>query len=335
MRRRIGGAVEQRTLGATGLAVTPVGLGLAALGRPAYIDLGRDADLGADRSVEAMERRCHQVLDAAWAAGVRYVDAARSYGRAEAFLASWLARRDPPAGALTVGSKWGYTYVAGWRLDADVHEVKDHSLATLRRQLAESRALLGDRLALYQVHSATLDSGILDDRAVLGELAALRERGLVVGLSLSGPGQADTLRRAFEVEVEGGNPFATVQATWNPLEPSAGPALAEAADRGWGVLVKEALANGRLAPHGRGPQRTVLDRVAARHRTTVDAVALAAALANPWAGVVLSGAVTAAQLASNLNALDVVLDDRDAEELAALVEPPERYWSTRGSLAWG
>ena len=327
--------MQQRRLGATGLAVTPVGLGLAALGRPAYLDLGRDADLGADRSVEVMERRCHQVLDAAWAAGVRYVDAARSYGRAEAFLASWLARRDLPAGALTVGSKWGYAYVAGWRMDADVHEVKDHSLATLRRQLAESRALLGDRLALYQVHSATLDSGILDDRAVLGELAAVGERGLVVGLSLSGPGQADTLRRAFEVEVDGVNPFATVQATWNPLEPSAGPALAEAAGRGWGVLVKEALANGRLAPHGRGPQREVLDRVAARHRTTVDAVALAAALANPWAAVVLSGAVTAEQLASNLAALDLALDDRDAEELAGMAEPPERYWSTRGSLAWG
>jgi hypothetical protein len=55
--------VRTGSLGSTGLPVTPVGLGLAALGRPAYIDLGRDADLGADRGVEALERRCHQVLE--------------------------------------------------------------------------------------------------------------------------------------------------------------------------------------------------------------------------------------------------------------------------------
>ncbi|HEX8928988.1 MAG TPA: aldo/keto reductase, partial [Actinomycetota bacterium] len=71
-----------RTLGSTGLPVTPVGLGLAAVGRPAYITLGRGADLGTERSVDDMRRRCHELLDAAYDAGVRYVDAARSYGRA-------------------------------------------------------------------------------------------------------------------------------------------------------------------------------------------------------------------------------------------------------------
>jgi hypothetical protein len=57
-----------------------------------------------------MRTRTFSTLDAAYAAGVRYVDAARSYGRAEEFLAGWLA---------------------------------------------QSRALLGDRLSLYQVHSLT------------------------------------------------------------------------------------------------------------------------------------------------------------------------------------
>jgi aryl-alcohol dehydrogenase-like predicted oxidoreductase len=192
-----------RRLGSTGLEVTPLGLGLAALGRPAYIDLGRAADLGADRGVEALERRCHHVLDAASAAGVRYLDAARSYGRAEEFLASWLRDRRPAPEALTVGSKWGYLYVGGWRMDAEVHEVKDHSLANLRRQLAESRALLGPHLDLYQIHSATLESGVLEDRAVLAELAGLRAEGLAVGLSVSGPRQAEAVRRALDVEVDG------------------------------------------------------------------------------------------------------------------------------------
>jgi aryl-alcohol dehydrogenase-like predicted oxidoreductase len=124
-----------RTLGSTGLPVTPVGIGLAAVGRPAYITLGRGEDLGPDRRVEALRHRCHQLLDAAFDAGIRYVDAARSYGLAEEFLALWLRRRELAPGDLVVGSKWGYTYTGGWRLDADVQEVKDHSLASLRRQL--------------------------------------------------------------------------------------------------------------------------------------------------------------------------------------------------------
>jgi aryl-alcohol dehydrogenase-like predicted oxidoreductase len=326
--------VRLRPLGSTGLTGSPVGLGLAALGRPAYIDLGRDADLGADRGVEALERRCHQVLDAAFAAGVRYLDAARSYGRSEAFLASWLQARGLDPAEVTVGSKWGYTYVGDWRMDADVHEVKDHSLAALTRQLGESRDLLGGHLDLYQVHSATLDSGVLEDRSVLDALARLRDQGVVVGLSSSGPGQADTIRRALEVTAAGVAPFACVQATWNLLEPSAGAALAEASAAGWGVIVKEAVANGRLTPHGSGPEAEALGRVAARHGAGVDAVALAAVLANPWTDVVLSGAVTPAQLEANLAAVRVELDPGELEELAALAEPPERYWRERSALAW-
>jgi aryl-alcohol dehydrogenase-like predicted oxidoreductase len=326
--------VPTRPLGSTGLQVSPVGLGLAALGRPAYIDLGRDADLGADRGVEEMERRCHQVLDAAFERGVRYLDAARSYGRAEEFLAGWLQARGIAPDQVTVGSKWGYTYVGDWRMDADTHEVKDHSLDALTRQLAETTALLDGHLDLYQVHSATLDSGVLEDRAVLAELARLRDRGVVIGLSASGPGQAATIRRALEVTADGTAPFACVQATWNLLEPSAGPALAEASQAGWGVILKEAVANGRLTPHGEGPTAALLGRVAARHGGGVDAVALAAGLANPWADVVLSGAVTPRQLESNLAALRVELAPEELEELAALAEPPERYWRERAGLSW-
>ena len=326
--------MQPRPLGATGLRVTPVGLGLAALGRPAYIDLGRDADLGPARDVEALERRCHQVLDAAFAAGVRYLDAARSYGRAEEFLASWLRSRDLDPSEVTVGSKWGYTYVGDWRMDADTHEVKDHSLPALTRQAAETRALLGDHLDLYQIHSATLDSGVLEDRPVLDELTRLRDQGVAIGLSASGPAQAATIRRALELTTAGKAPFACVQATWNLLEPSAGPALAEAGQGGWGVVVKEAVANGRLTPHGRDPATQVLARIAATHDVGVDAVALAAVLANPWAGVVLSGAVTPAQLESNLAAPQVELHAAELEELAALAEPPDQYWRHRATLSW-
>ena len=306
--------MELRPLGAAGLRVTPIGLGLAALGRPGYITLDRAKDLGSDRSVAALERRSHEVLSAAYDAGIRYFDAARSYGFAERFLGSWLRERGLPPKAITVGSKWGYTYVGDWQVNARVHEVKDHSLAALRRQIAESRALLGEYLDLYQIHSATLESGVLDDYAVLSELNALRVSGLTIGLSVSGPRQADVIRRALAVSVDGVNAFQSVQATWNLFEPSAGPALAEAHQAGWGVNIKEALANGRLA-----------DR---------DQHAIAAALANSWVDVVLSGAVTEAQLRSNVAALTMPPLPDELAALSKLAEPPDRYWKERSQLAW-
>jgi aryl-alcohol dehydrogenase-like predicted oxidoreductase len=308
-------------LGATGLEVSRMGLGLAALGRPAYINLGRDEDLGADRSVAALEARAHAVLDLAWARGVRYLDAARSYGRAEAFLASWLRARGIAPGEVAVGSKWGYAYTGGWRMDAERHEVKDLSAAQLRRQRAETAAELGPWLGLYQIHSATLESGVLDDPEVRAELAALRAEGVAVGLSTSGPHQGETIDRARAV---GG--FDCVQATWNLLEPSAGPALERAHAAGLGIIVKEALANGRLT--ARGDVAPLL--AAAREREVApDALALAAVLAQPWAHVVLSGAATVETLESNLGALEV-----DAEGLAVPAEDPGSYWGARGELAW-
>jgi len=96
-----------------------IGLGLAALGRPGYINVGHGEDLRGQTDVAAMERNAHRVLDAAFDGGVRYFDAARSYGEAEACLASWLERRGLRPGEVTVGSKWGYTYTAGWRVDAE------------------------------------------------------------------------------------------------------------------------------------------------------------------------------------------------------------------------
>ncbi len=240
----------------TNLTVTPIGLGLAALGRPGYINLGHGKDLDHSYDITAMEAHAHTVLDAAWGAGIRYFDAARSYGRAEAFLASWLQSRKIDPASVTVGSKWGYTYTADWQVTLPAgqkHEVKDHTLPVLQRQWQESQSLLGDQLNLYQIHSATLDSGVLEDTAVLTHLAHLRSTGTVIGLSLSGTGQADTLWRALEIEVDGQLLFGSVQATWNILEQSATAVLTAAHEAGLGVIVKEALANGRLTPATKPP----------------------------------------------------------------------------------
>jgi aryl-alcohol dehydrogenase-like predicted oxidoreductase len=303
-----------------------IGLGLAAVGRPGYINLGRDRDLPADRTVEALRRRSVELLDEAYRRGVRYVDVARSYGRAEEFLAGWV----PKHADVVVGSKWGYEYTAGWRADAEVHETKQHGVAMYERQLAETRSLLGDRLDLYQIHSVTPDSGALADRALHARLAELARSGVTVGLSTSGPAQSEVIRAALDIEVDGEPLFAAVQSTWNVLEQSAGPALAEAHERGRFVIVKEAMANGRLSGTGAGVPAE-LAGLAATHGVGEDAVALAAVLAQPWVDVVLSGAATVDQLVSNLAALRL---DLRGVPLAAFVEPPAEYWGVRSSLPW-
>jgi aryl-alcohol dehydrogenase-like predicted oxidoreductase len=325
--------MEVRELGTTGLQVSRLGLGLAALGRPGYVNIGHGGDLAGATTPRALERRTFDVLDAAAAAGIRYFDAARSYGRAEEFLARWLATRGVPREAVTIGTKWGYTYTAGWRVAAEQHEVKSHDLATLRRQWAETTGLLDGRVDLLQVHSATLDSWILAAGDVLDELARLRAAGAVraLGVTLSGAGQAATLERAMAVERDGRRLFDVVQATWNLLEPSCDAALDAAKAAGMGVIVKEALANGRLV---RGPEATPLQAVAAGLGSTADGVALAAALARPWADVVLSGAATVDQLRSNVAAAELALDGTARDALAALAMPVEAYWRSRVALPW-
>ena len=319
-----------RSLGRTRRIVSALGLGLAALGRPAYMALGRDALLGEDRSVEAMRQRCYALLDAAHAAGIRYFDTARSYGLAEAFLRAWCDERGLPASSITIGSKWGYLYTGAWQRDAVAHEVKRYTLDTLQWQAAESAATLGPWLSLYQIHSATVDSGVLDDQEVLRELFRLRSSGLGIGLTVTGPQQADTILRSLEIAVDGVPLFDTVQATWNLLEPSAGPALAEASKAGCAVIVKEVLANGRLTRQYGGPEVRRLDVHARAHDISVEALAIAEALRQPWASVVLSGAVTCDQLHAQLAAFDVVAD------VAPWVrpQPPDVYWRTRSSIAW-
>src|SRR4051794_39914091 len=247
-----------------------LGLGLAALGRPGHLNVGHGAELGEDRSVDALRARTFEVLDHAYSAGVRDFDVARSYGRGEEFLGEWLRAHNPPG--VHVSSKWGYVYTAGWQVDHDPPEVKHHDLATFQRQLNESRENLGEWLGLYQIHSATPESGVLADDELL---RAMQETDLALGVSVSGVSQAETIDAALATGL-----FDAVQATWNLYEQAAGEALARASARGLKVIVKEGLANGRLA--------------------ACDDVALAAALAQPWATVVLSGAASVEAFPPNL-----------------------------------
>ncbi|MFV2175423.1 aldo/keto reductase [Actinomadura sp. LOL_016] len=305
-----------------------LGIGLAAVGRPAYINVGRAEEMPLRRGVDDLRQATWDLLDAAYAAGIRWMDAARSYGRAEEFLGGWLEDRAP--GHVTVSSKWGYAYVGDWDIEAPVHELKEHSLARYRSQYAETRALLGSHLSVYQVHSLTMERTLFKDVRLQAAIAEAASDGVRVGFSTSGPEQSETIRRAMALEVSGQRLFSTVQSTWNILETSAEDALREAHADGLHVILKEVMANGKLALRPPMAARTV----AFENRVEPDALAIAAALSRPWADTVLIGAVSPAQLEANLRATGVSLDERELRVLARLSVPPQRYWADRSALPW-
>jgi len=309
-----------------------MGLGLAALGRPGYINLGHAADLEHDYSKASMETRAHEVLSEAYKRGVRYFDVARSYGLAEAFLASWLNKHKPDD--VMIGSKWGYTYTANWQINADKHEIKEHSIENLNKQVQESQALLGKQLNLYQIHSATLATAVLENKAIHNRLSELKQEGIMIGLSLSGSKQAETLEQALKIELNGKKLFNCVQATFNIFEPSAAKTLEFASREGLFVIVKEALANGRLTSRNQDIEIKPVTEKARKLGVTEDALALAWVLKHDWVDVALSGASTVQQLKSNLTALSLSLNQEIMQEFKKLEQSPEAYWQKRSSLVW-
>lgn len=288
-----------------------------------------------------MRAQAHEVLDEAYGLGIRYFDCARSYGLSEDFVGSWLASKPADVvSSVVIGSKWGYEYTAGWRVDVDTaageaHEVKKHTVEQHEKQLGETRALLGKNLHLYQIHSATEETGVLEAPDVLGALSRLDDDGVAVGASVSHP-QVRPIAQLAAAD-RGGRPlFASVQATFNLLDQSAGPALAAAAEQGVFVIVKEAVANGRLTSRSTDSKvLSLLQAEADKLATTPDALALAWVLSQSWVGMCLSGAATAAQLRANLDALRLAPLAADVRErLAALRQDPEAYWKERKALPW-
>ena len=229
------------------MSVSRLGLGLAAIGRPAYITAGRVGRSRRGPGRRAMRGSACAVLDAAYAGGLATsTPPGRTAGRRSSSRAgSRRARRSTTSSSARSGAT--ATSATGTSTPTCTRSRTTRSPPS-RAQLGETPALLGDRLGVYHVHSATLDTGVLDDAGCTGAGRAARPRGA---------GRCVDVRPAAGGRCAGHwgdrrRPplFTSFQSTWNVLEPSAGPALAEAAAAGARVIVKEAVANGRLAPGG-------------------------------------------------------------------------------------
>jgi aryl-alcohol dehydrogenase-like predicted oxidoreductase len=317
------------------MSLSKIGLGLAALGRPDYINI-RSED-ATDKSIDAFRANALKVLDESYALGIRDFDVAPSYGLGEQFLQDWndsRAHKD-----INLSTKFGYTYVANWALGfSGKHEIKEHSLKKLNEQWDVSKTLLPN-LKIYQIHSATLDSGVLSNTAVLSRLHELKqEYHLKIGISSSGTEQVKIIEAAQNVVFDGKDLFDSYQVTFNLFEQSCFDILKQLISRGKTIIIKEALANGRVFKNPNFPEHTAvygyLEQLSNKYTVGVDAVALRFIIDDLEPSIILSGASNCHQLKQNLKALNFELDKSEISKLKSFAVPPENYWQERSDLKW-
>ena len=314
---------------------TRIGLGLAAIGRPEYINIREHPD--EDKAESSYRQRAVDLLEFAYGPGVRDFDTAASYGKGEQFLKEWYDDKRYPD--VRLSSKWGYTYKANWEIGYQgPHEVKEHSLGKLQEQWSNAADLLPG-LKTYQIHSATFESGVLKNKEVLEELNRIKKTaGIQIGVSVSGANQKDVISAAAKIQVGGKDLFDSFQVTYNILDTSTHMVLRSLLAKGKAVIVKEALANGRLLQNRNFSQYEslykLMDEIASDHRVRTDAIALRYVMDSLSPILVLSGASTRQQLISNLKAQSIQLSEEEMTSLKRLHIIPEIYWSERKQLSW-
>src|SRR5690606_748387 len=223
-----------------------IGLGMASIGRPRYINIKQD-ESNEVFSLENFKEKGKVAIENAYKSGIRHFDTSPGYGIAESLLIDWLKEKKDPS--ITVSTKWGYTYVADFDPNATEHEVKEHSIDKLKEQWTVSRKLL-PYLKIYQIHSATLESRVLENSEVLSRLHSIKKSHKIhIGLSTTGDNQVEVLQKAMDIFIEGEQLFQSFQCTYNILEQSIKKIknkLYHLEDR---LIMKEAMANGRLIPN--------------------------------------------------------------------------------------
>nr|WP_284041224.1 aldo/keto reductase [Polaribacter sp. Z022] len=311
-----------------------IGLGTAALGRPQYINVRQeDCD---NSNLTEFRKQSFSVIEDAYNAGIRYFDTAPGYGLAEELVLEWLQTKNDKT--IEIGTKWGYTYTANFDVNAAVHEVKEHSLAKLNEQWKFSKQLL-PYLKVYQIHSATLETGVLENEDVLNELAHLKkEHNLKIGITTTGTNQIEVIKKALKVEIDGEQFFDLFQVTYNFLDQSLQEISEELLSQNKSIVIKEALANGRVFrnenyPHYQKMYATLED-LASKYNVGIDAIALKYGLQTIPNATVLSGASNTNQFSENLKANAFMLSDDDIELLSSFKVSPDFYWTERKQLQW-
>jgi len=221
--------METRTLGRTGLEVSPIGFGAFKIGRNQKIKYPRPYDLPSDAEVE---RLLGGVLDL----GINLIDTAPAYGISEERVGRFLShRRDEFVLSTKVGENFG-TGSDGQAISNYEFSAKA-IIASVERSLKRLRT---DRLDLVLLHSDGRDMFILRETPAVETLLWLKDKGKIGHVGLSGKtaaGHHAALDWSDAIMVE-----------YNAANADQSIVMNEAARRGVGVLVKKGLGAGHLEP---------------------------------------------------------------------------------------
>ncbi len=311
-----------------------LGLGTAALGRPQYINIRKENCDNSD--LEVFRKHSFAVLEDAYKLGIRYFDTAPGYGLAEELLLEWLQTKNDAS--IKIATKWGYTYTANFDINASVHEIKEHSLSKLNEQWNFSKQLL-PYLKVYQIHSATLETGVIENKEVLTKLAYLKkEHNLKIGLTTTGTNQLKIIKKALNVLIDDEQLFDIFQVTYNILDQSLKEISDELFSHNKSIIIKEALANGRLLTNKNFPHYTkmyaTLENLSKKHKVGVDAISLKYCEQTISNSIVLSGAANSQQLKENLKTNTFSLSYEEVELLNSFKTSTDSYWAERKKLPW-
>jgi aryl-alcohol dehydrogenase-like predicted oxidoreductase len=311
-----------------------LGLGTAALGRPQYINVRQNNSINYD--LETFKKHSFQVLEDAYNLGIRYFDSAPGYGLAEGLVLEWLQTKND--NTIEIATKWGYTYTANFDTNATIHEVKEHSISKLNEQWNFSKQLL-PYLKVYQIHSATLETGVLENTEILEQLAFLKKvHNLKIGLTTTGTNQVEVIKKALKVLINGEQIFDLFQVTYNFLDQSLQEISKDLINKNKSIIIKEALANGRVFRNDRYPHYnemySVLDGLSKKYNVGIDAISLKYCQQTIPDSIVLSGASNTEQLKENLKMNSFSLSIDDIEIMNSFKAAPKFYWAERKKLQW-
>ncbi len=327
-----------RTLGRSGLRVSPLCLGA--------MTFGEQWGFGAD------EATSHRLLDRYMEAGGNFIDAANIYtkGHSERILGEWFEaggglRRD----RMVLATKFGGSMHRG-----DSNAGGSGRVAIMRACEESLRRLRTDRIDLYWVHFWDPFTPLEE---LMRSLDLLVQQGKVRYLGFSDHPAWACARAHTLAELRGWTPLSAIQIEWSLLQRTVEHELVPMAlELGLGVCPWGGLRGGVLSGKFRRggvrpaePTRVqpesrylhegtyalldAMDSIAAAHRCSIAAVALAWLRGRPGCSSIILGARTEAQLEQNLASLAVELSSEERALLDERTAPAEHFPQTFLTLA--
>lgn len=215
-----------RTLGRTGIRISPLGLGTVKFGRNEKVKYPTPFDLPDEKTLAAL-------LADAKSFGINVLDTAPSYGLSEERLGRLLAGQR---------ADWVMVGKAGEQFSGGTSQY-DFTPAGIRKSVEHSlRTLKTDYLDVLLLHAAQGDAALCTDDALLKTLADLKSSGKIRAAGLSS--------YSVEAGLLGAEIFDVMMVSYNLGWRAEEPVIAKCAETGCGVLVKKAFNSGNAVVEG-------------------------------------------------------------------------------------